>query len=416
MRVAIFDPKHFGRLADGLAVALAISLPWSTSATGIIATLWLLALIPTLDFLSLRRVIYTPAGGFPVLLLLLGIAGMFWADVSWADRLHGVSSFIKLLFIPLLLHRFCRSDAGRHVLIGFVSSCVLLLVVSWSLWAWPAIPWPLSTRSVGIPVKDYIAQSAMFTVCALVLVRFAHDMWRNGRRHLSVACIMLVVFFLLNVFYIAPSRTYLVVIPVLLFVFGSQVWGWKGAIGLVLGFLVLAMAAWPSATYLRSRVGPLYDEIRSYQPSGKPTPAGERLEYWRKSVAFMQEAPLFGHGTGSISELFRSVAGQTGMAAEVANNPHNQMLAVGIQIGLVGIAALLAMWIAHLALFRYSSFAAWVGLVVVIQNIIGSLFNSHLFDFTHGWTYVVGVGIAGGTVLKETAFIESVGRPSAINH
>ena len=87
------------------------------------------------------------------------------------------------------------------------------------------------------------------------------------------------------------------------------------------------------------------------------------------------------------------------------------MLAVGIQIGLVGIAALLAMWIAHLALFRYSSFAAWVGLVVVIQNIIGSLFNSHLFDFTHGWTYVVGVGIAGGTVLKETAFIESVGRP-----
>jgi len=346
-----------------------------------------------------------------VLLLLLGIAGMFWADVSWADRFHGVSSFIKLLFIPLLLHRFCRSDAGRQVLIGFVSSCVLLLVVSWSLWAWPAIPWPLSTRSVGIPVKDYIAPSAMFTVCALVLVRFAHDMWRNGRRHLSVACIMLVVFFLLNVFYIAPSRTYLVVIPVLLFVFGSQVWGWKGAIGLVLGFLVLAMAAWPSATYLRSRVGPLYDEIRSYQPSGKPTPAGERLEYWRKSIAFMQEAPLFGHGTGSISELFRSVAGQTGMAAEVANNPHNQMLAVGIQIGLVGIAALLAMWIAHLALFRYSSFAAWVGLVVVIQNIIGSLFNSHLFDFTHGWTYVVGVGIAGGTVLKETAFIESVGRP-----
>ncbi len=32
---------------------------------------------------------------------------------------------------------------------------------------------------------------------------------------------------------------------------------------------------------------------------------------------------------------------------------------------------------------------------------IGSLFNSHLFDFTHGWTYVLGVGIAGGTVLKD---------------
>ena len=37
-----------------------------------------------------------------------------------------------------------------------------------------------------------------------------------------------------------------------------------------------------------------------------------------------------------------------------------------------------------------------------MQNIISSLFNSHLFDFTHGWTYVIGVGIAGGTVLKES--------------
>ena len=88
------------------------------------------------------------------------------------------------------------------------------------------------------------------------------------------------------------------------------------------------------------------------------------------------------------------------MAAEVSANPHNQIFAIGIQIGLVGIVALLAMWIAHLTLFQSGSFAAWVGLVVVIQNIVGSLFNSHLFDFTHGWGYVIGVGVAGGTALR----------------
>ena len=33
---------------------------------------------------------------------------------------------------------------------------------------------------------------------------------------------------------------------------------------------------------------------------------------------------------------------------------------------------------------------------------ISSLFNSHLFDFTHGWAYVIGVGIAGGTVPRNT--------------
>jgi hypothetical protein len=51
-------------------------------------------------------------------------------------------------------------------------------------------------------------------------------------------------------------------------------------------------------------------------------------------------------------------------------------------------------------LFRGGGFIAWIGLIVVVQNIISSLFNSHLFDFTQGWLYVFGVGVAGGTVLK----------------
>jgi len=35
-----------------------------------------------------------------------------------------------------------------------------------------------------------------------------------------------------------------------------------------------------------------------------------------------------------------------------------------------------------------------------VQNIVGSAFNSHLFDFLQGWIYVIGVGVAGGMVLR----------------
>ena len=45
--------------------------------------------------------------------------------------------------------------------------------------------------------------------------------------------------------------------------------------------------------------------------------------------------------------------------------------------------------------------AAWIGTVVVVQNVVSSLFNSHLFDFTAGWLYVFGVGVAGGMVLRQ---------------
>ena len=42
-----FDHEWLAYVADGLVVAVAVSLPWSTSATAILAALWLLALIPT---------------------------------------------------------------------------------------------------------------------------------------------------------------------------------------------------------------------------------------------------------------------------------------------------------------------------------------------------------------------------------
>jgi hypothetical protein len=61
------------------------------------------------------------------------------------------------------------------------------------------------------------------------------------------------------------------------------------------------------------------------------------------------------------------------------------------------------MWILHLLMFRGEGLADWIGLLVVVQNIFTSLFNSHISDFHSGWMYVLGVGIAGGMVLRRQA-------------
>ena len=86
-------------------------------------------------------------------------------------------------------------------------------------------------------------------------------------------------------------------------------------------------------------------------------------------------------------------------SAQVIGNPHNQTLNVAVQWGIVGVIVLYAMWLYHLLLFRGEDLMAWIGLMVVVQNFCTSLFNSHLFDFHEGWMYVLGVGVAGGTVL-----------------
>src|SRR5262249_34882828 len=159
--------------------------------------------------------------------------------------------------------------------------------------------------------------------------------------------------------------------------------------------------SWVSSPYLRGRVTHIVEEVQDYRVGKVTTSVGERFDFWKKSIEFVAAAPLVGHGTGTIKALFRRDAtGDTGPPAVVTGNPHNQILGVAIQLGLIGTMALVAMWIAHLALFREYTLISCFGLVVVVQNIVSSLFNSHLFDFAQGWIYVFGVGMLGGVVLR----------------
>jgi hypothetical protein len=150
-------------VADGFVVAAAVSLPWSTTATAIFAVLWLLALIPTLDWAYSRRELATAAGSLPVLLFVLGLAGMLWADVSLAERWKGIDSFFKLLAIPFLFVQFRRSDRGNWVFAGYLFSCIALLAAATVAMAIP----PLATALVhydGVIVKNAATQSGEFVI------------------------------------------------------------------------------------------------------------------------------------------------------------------------------------------------------------------------------------------------------------
>src|SRR5580692_237069 len=106
------DMRTLQRVADWLAVAVVVSLPWSTSVSVILIVLWLLAVLPTLAAKDIRRELLTAAGGLPVLLWLLAAIGMLWADVPWAERIDGLGGLRRLLVSPLLLAQYRRSLCG----------------------------------------------------------------------------------------------------------------------------------------------------------------------------------------------------------------------------------------------------------------------------------------------------------------
>ena len=399
--------ERLARVADWLAVGVAVALPWSISISQILTVAWLLALIPALDVAALRQALRSRAGGLPVLLWLLALVGMAWAHAPWSERLAGLEGFHKLLVIPLLFAQFSRSERGIHVVCGFFISCTALLLASWGLMAlWKCCSVYVPGKIPGLLVKDYIAQSSEFLVCAFGLLGYAADRWRTRHGRRAAAAFFLACLFLGNIFYIAPGRTALAIMPLLLIVFGFRYFGWRGVAAACVAGAVLAAVAWAASPLLRGRVIASFSEVQAYESGNALSSSGIRLDLWKKSLGIIASAPLFGHGTGSTPEQFRAVAAGD-PAALGAVNPHNQIFAVAIPLGLVGAAMLIAMWVAHLALFRGPGLIAWLGIVIVTQNLASAPVNSHLFDSLHGWLYVFGVGALGGIALRQRRAMES---------
>ena len=148
--------------------------------------------------------------------------------------------------------------------------------------------------------------------------------------------------------------------------------------------------------------------IRLYKETGYATSIGERLEYWRKSLQLLRRGAACRTRNRVDPRTVRESRHWLDLVRirqRRLDNPHNQTLNVAVQWGAIGVAVLYAMWIVHLLLFRGEDLASWIGLLVVVQNIFTSLFNSHIFDFHEGWMYVLGVGVAGGMVLRARAAV-----------
>src|SRR3954468_15758930 len=259
-----FDRAGLARMADWLAVGVAVAMPWSISASQILTALWLLALISMLDIAEVRRELRTTAGGLPVLLWLLAVVAMLWANVPWSARYAGLEGFHKLLVIPLLLAQFRRSPRGIYVVYGFLASCALLTIASWSLMVlWKVWSVYVPGKIPGLLVKDYIAQSSEFLICAFGLLGFAADRWRGGNVKLAAAATLLACLFLGNIFYIAPGRTALAIMPLLLVIFGFRYFGWRGVLAACVAGVVIAAAAWAASPFLRGRVMVSFSEVRA---------------------------------------------------------------------------------------------------------------------------------------------------------
>jgi O-antigen ligase len=385
------------------AVTTAFMIPVSTSGQAIALSFFVLFVALTVEREQWLITFATPAAAVPVGLYLLILIGMSWSPTPFAPG-GGVAHYAKLLLIPIAMASAFTPRQALQIGHGFLAGCLVVLVLSF-LSFFILLPPPFHHAMDGVPVKDNAVQSGCFALCAFALALGGVRVGVAGNRRRAAAMIILALVFLADIFMIFISKTGVLMTAALIGLFVVHAEGWRRSLLIAAPIaLVIAIALLSSAPAQRRLVEIATDihAVDGNKGSSEATlSTASRLDFWSKAVEFIKEAPLFGHGTGSTKSLYQSLeATRPSPYGEAVPDPHNQFFAIAIQVGLVGGAILLLMWAVHFSMFIGRGFVGAIGQAVVIQNFIGSLFNSHLSTVTQGMLYCLAIGLLGGIVQR----------------
>jgi O-antigen ligase len=395
-------PLNLGNARQVSAIATAFTLPLSTTGQNITVAIFMVLALITLDVARFRATLRSAAGYLPVALFALILIGVLWSMQPYGLAIRSVSPYAKLLLIPLVIATSFTPRQTLQIGCGFLAGCVVVLVISWVSLLWPSGPW-YWFKSPGVPVKDNAVQSGCFALCAFGLAIGTVRTWLQGDRR-AIAMRFLAILFFANIFLIYLSKTGMIMAGSLLALLILHTWNWRLALAIAApAALIVAIALWLSGP-AQLRLAEMSIDMHASDRTGETLSTAARLDFWSKALVFVKEAPLLGHGTGSIKPLYQSMeATRPSPLGEARPDPHNQFLHVTPQVGLLGGVILLAMWAAHFRMFLHRDVVSIMGQAVVLQNVVGSLFNSHLATVTQGMLYCLAVGVLGAAVQDRLA-------------
>lgn len=384
-----------------------------------------LGLVPVTVCLYLMLIFWLLAGGFrhryqfikdsPVvwavlLLFALTCIGAIHAHANPVDLKVALSKNAKLLFLPIALSLLDDRRWADRALSLFTASMLLVLALS-VLSVFISIP---GIRSDAYPVgpngqlvrdyvvfKDHIVQNLMMSLLTLVaLVRAASSPAGMARR--VWALVALVAAF--DILFLVHGRTgYLTLLAIVLLVMGT----WlprRFRLPLGAGLCAALLLAYLSVPVLQHRVNEVVTAVRTIGQENFSA-AGQRLEFYEKTIELIRERPLSGWGTGSYTRQFCRVVDSPQWCSLGGFHPHNQLLLYGVQLGVVGMLAYL--WFLMTPWFEARAMAAQDrtllrGLALIL--LISSLFNAPLFfaNEANFFLMMLAVLLARGRVAHST--------------
>jgi hypothetical protein len=319
----------------------------------------------------------------------------------WPSFAHYQSYLILLLFLSVGAGEWQEKAVKAFIAGALFAATVYYLTIFGIV---PAID-PFTSYVVYSGNKSILLGLLMSIAAGFVL----HDLlaqhtMKQDRQHDARSRAWRIVIFVYicgALLFVSKGRTgYLVFLALILLVMLKSVRlsirGWAAAT------LVLALVSgftWQKSDSLRMRVGETISDVQRFvqNPTGyAQTSTGIRLQMYRHTLEMIEEKPLQGFGIGAWMPVFLHRYGST--IAEASITPHNDYLLFAAEGGLIGLGALLFVWLAQLriALAMKSRKGSWLFFLTVSIMICG-MFNAVLRDgvFAMAFMILLAIPLAG---------------------
>ncbi|MEY8205332.1 MAG: O-antigen ligase family protein [Bermanella sp.] len=289
---------------------------------------------------------------------LVSIVSFFYWPQNRDARMHLEDYLTFLMLVPLyfLLRQFRINFNGVVFMLAIVSISLGIVSVAQYVGVkyfqtflfgfdrgWSSVLRP----SGGVNPMRYAAISLIFAAFSLNYILLV----RHKRNWMKLISSLAVIMGFIACF-LTQSRGTFISIPILAFACG--VYLYRAGHPRFLLVLVVGALLFVGGVSQNSRVQSTIDSVVSYHRGDSNSNLGSRLDMFEAAVILIGRNPAWGHGLNSYSRNASEIRKNTpGMDISVGmwNNPHNEILLVMVEKGVVGLITLLLLFAAPAYLF-----------------------------------------------------------------
>lgn len=391
-------PAYADRTGRWAAIALGASIPISVAFDNLLLLVVLAGWLLGGQWAEKRSAARNAVAVCALILFSLLLLGTMWGAQPATDARTYLLKYLDLAFIPLFAYFFREAETRQLGLLALAGALMVTLLLSFLIKLGVVEQGALIEGTILSPVvfKFRITHNLLMAFAAFLFALMALEARINRDRAVWGALALLAT---ANVTLMVEGATGYVVLGLLAVLLILSRVRLHVAMACMVGLLVISAVLATVPGPLSARVATLAGELRNWSPdtAARHSSAGLRLEFYRNTTDIITDHPLTGVGTGGFPSAYAEKVRGTEMVA--TRNPHNEYLHIAAQIGLVGLAAMLALfvvqWRAAPRLPTRLETDLARGLVVTIAA--GCLFNSFLLDHAEGlfFAWLTGLLYAG---------------------